>query len=247
MRQWLMDRELSSPPSLPHRRAPLGTLSSLYRRVEERWWDYRLGIDTRSGRKWTGSVPPHCVPYEPLPYRVLERALRTLTVTERDVLLDYGCGKGRALVAAAQRPFARVLGVELVPELTRAARANVARAHRRLACQVVQVYESDARTFDVPDDVTVIFMFNPFDGALRGEVADRVEESLLRRPRRLTVLAIDHLRNGDIFPRPWLVRKRELAASPLDWMCIRVYGTRMAALRDLQRQSQLSERSDAVV
>ena len=56
--------------------------------------------------------------YSPVGWRQLPRVLPPDSVTERDVFVDLGSGKGRAVLeAAATYPFARVIGVELVPEL----------------------------------------------------------------------------------------------------------------------------------
>ena len=65
--------------------------------------------------------------YEPSPLLALRRGLRGRELRPDDVFLDLGCGKGRVLVDAVQLPFARVVGVELVPELVEQARANLAR------------------------------------------------------------------------------------------------------------------------
>ena len=57
----------------------------------ERSWDKLLQIKT-SGRDETNADEYHH-PYEPTPYRVLERLARCGLIGERDVVLDYGCGK----------------------------------------------------------------------------------------------------------------------------------------------------------
>ena len=45
--------------------------------------------------------------------------------------LDIGSGKGRALLLAAEYPFRRIVGVELMPELNSMAEENI----RRFASQ----------------------------------------------------------------------------------------------------------------
>ena len=60
---------------------------------QEQQWDKLLKIKT-SGRDDTKS---DCFryPYEPTPYCVLERLANSGLIQEGDVILDYGCGKGR--------------------------------------------------------------------------------------------------------------------------------------------------------
>ena len=56
-------------------------------------WDLALGIRT-AGRDETNADQYHH-PYEPTPYCVLERLADSGFFGEGDVVLDYGCGKGR--------------------------------------------------------------------------------------------------------------------------------------------------------
>ena len=59
----------------------------------ETTWDAALGIRT-TGRDETHADAYHH-PYEPTPYCVLERLAGSGFFQKGDVLLDYGCGKGR--------------------------------------------------------------------------------------------------------------------------------------------------------
>ncbi|HSZ14937.1 MAG TPA: class I SAM-dependent methyltransferase [Solirubrobacteraceae bacterium] len=118
----------------------------------------------------------------------LARGLRGCRVGREDVLMDYGAGKGRVLLAAARLPFGRIVGLELNEADAEIARANasIAGPHRR--CPRIEVVVADARLWPLPDDVTYIYLFNPFwDETFKG-MLDRVLESLDRRPRQLTVI-----------------------------------------------------------
>ena len=70
--------------------------------------------------------------------------------------VDLGCGKGRALLVAAERPFRRLIGVEISPELARVAQRNTAREPR------IHVEQGDAATFAFPEEPLVIFLYHPF-------------------------------------------------------------------------------------
>ncbi len=114
----------------------------------------------------------------------LFRGLSGCRIGRNDVFLDYGSGKGRVLLHAARRPFARVIGLELHESECEIARSNLEIAANRLRCREVDVICGDATVWRVPDDVTYIYMFNPFKGEIFKAVLDRVCESLDRRPRR---------------------------------------------------------------
>ena len=150
--------------------------------------EHRHGIRTarRVELDEVGMDAPGRIGYEPSPVLALRRGLRGRTVGPGDVFLDLGCGKGRVLVVAAQLPFDRGIGVELVPELAEQARANLARVE--LECGGVEVVCTDALAYEIPDDVTVIYLYNPFQGSIFQRVLDEIVASLEREPRALTLI-----------------------------------------------------------
>jgi hypothetical protein len=97
---------------------------------------------------------------------------------------------------AATFPFRRVVGVEYSAELNARAAELFARYKSRLACQVVEFVTSDATQFDLPPDVTVIYFFNPFWGAVLQGVIAKIRQSLDSHPRRLRI--IWHYEPGEI-------------------------------------------------
>jgi hypothetical protein len=135
----------------------------------------------------TGSAPDQN-PYVVSGWWFLRRGLQGYRVAPGDVFVDFGSGKGRVVYQAARLPFARVVGIELHEELTQVARVNVERNRSRLRCQNVELITGDVTTVQVPDDMTVAYMFNPVRGELfRGLIAN-VIASLDRRPRALRLI-----------------------------------------------------------
>ncbi len=127
--------------------------------------------------------------YQPSPWLTLPRALRRAEVTREDVFIDFGCGMGRVLLEAALLyPFDRVIGVELSPELAAVARGNLERNRRRLAAREFEVVASDVLDYQVPDDVTVAFFYNPFLGPIFEHVLRQLLASVDRAPRRLRIV-----------------------------------------------------------
>lgn len=70
-------------------------------------WDKLLKIKT-TGRDDT-NADQYRYPYEPTPYCVLERLGNSGLIRKNNILLDYGCGKGRFSVEILQKVFARVM------------------------------------------------------------------------------------------------------------------------------------------
>lgn len=127
--------------------------------------------------------------YVPAPYRALYTCMGQLPPLRpgTGVFLDYGVGMGRAAVVAARRPFARVVGIDLSPEMVERARQNVARARPKLRCEV-EIVHAATRTYSVGPDVTVVHLFNPFAGQTLASVGEEIRRSLREHPRELTVI-----------------------------------------------------------
>lgn len=171
---------LHPPPPPPELRE--GFVARLANRVLDR------GIDTG-----TFSVEPEHAARDNFGYvasawHILPRALRFTGVAEDDVFVDYGCGRGRAVHQAARRPFRKVYGVEIAPALAESARANLAaRAHQH-RCKDVEIVVADAKDFDVPDDLTIAYFFQPFWRDTFQAVLDNLIASVDRNPRRLWLI-----------------------------------------------------------
>src|SRR6185295_14589464 len=99
------------------------------------------------------------------------------------VFLDYGAGMGRAMILAATYPFRRVLGVDIVPELTAIARENFERCRAKLRCQDLVITTSDATQYQIPSDVTVIYIANAFNGGVLATVLRNIRALAAAAPK----------------------------------------------------------------
>ena len=133
-------------------------------------------------------------PYQPtesaLFHEMLE-ALREQTHLDfRDfVFLDLGSGKGRTLLMAADYPFRRIVGVELLPALHQAAQQNL-RKYRSESqkCFALEALCADATEFSFPAEPTVLYLFNPFPETGLKRMIANLEQSLREHPRAVYVL-----------------------------------------------------------
>ncbi|MHB1469467.1 MAG: class I SAM-dependent methyltransferase [Solirubrobacteraceae bacterium] len=154
------------------------------------FYERRLGVDTRGSL----ILPEHRgskLWYQGSRWRLLSECLRDAALGDGEVFLDAGCGKGRMLIQAARmRSFERVIGFDFSPELVEAAQANLAKVAPRLRCESVDVFVADAETWPLPDDVTVILLYNPFTGNVMRAFLEAILASFDRRRRRLRVLYV---------------------------------------------------------
>ena len=115
-------------------------------------------------------------------------ALRRLAPSSSDVFVDLGAGKGQALLTAARLPYGRVIGVEADGDLATVASENLRRARSHLRAGAIEVVTSDALTWPLPDDTSVIFMYCPFVGELFHRVLEGAFASHARRQRDLFIV-----------------------------------------------------------
>lgn len=172
-------------------RLPFGpSLLALRQRLPGAVFDARLGVHTAEPVN-LHDLDLHTddrVDYEPSGFLVLRRAMRTVEVTESDVFVDFGSGKGRIVLQAARYPFRQVIGVEISPQLHRTATANVERSRHRLRCQDIVLVNTPAEEFTIPDDVTVAYFFNPFHGPPFAHVVRALIDSYDRNPRPVRII-----------------------------------------------------------
>jgi len=120
-------------------------------------WDRLLGIKT-TGRDDSASDMTK-YPYEPTDYRILEILAGFGYIGKNNVLLDYGCGKGRVCFFFSAQTKCRSIGIEYNPRLLERAKANREKARRG---HLVTLVQADAANFDIPPKADRAFFFNPF-------------------------------------------------------------------------------------
>jgi hypothetical protein len=145
------------------------------------------GLTVRGGNRASGHD------YRPSPYFVFEWALSAIDDDlSRLSFVDYGAGKGRVLLLAAQHPFAAVGGIEFAEELHDNAAMNIAQFPRsRMKCRTVECALDDAVNIGAVDGDAVHYFFNPFAPEVFAEVLKGIVASYHARPRRLYLILID--------------------------------------------------------
>ncbi|MFI9557602.1 methyltransferase domain-containing protein [Nonomuraea endophytica] len=175
---------------------------SFRRRLARLLYDRRLGVSTTDFADLAdfGLDHPERVYYSPAYWGTLRRALPARDVSGHDVFLDLGAGKGRmVLEAAGGYAFKRVIGVELSAELARIARGNLAATRLRLRAGEVEFVQSDVLDYDIPDDVSVVFLNNPFRGKIFAAAMTRLLDSADRNPRPITLIYFNPVEEPYLF------------------------------------------------
>jgi precorrin-6B methylase 2 len=154
-------------------------------------FDRRYGVRTeaRVSARELALPSPDLVDYSPYAWLGLRRILPRSEVTPDDVFVDVGSGMGRVVLQAALHyPFRRILGIEISSQLHEISVTNLASNKARLRCPQVELIHANALELELPDDVTVVFLYNPFTGATFQAFLDRLLRSIDRNPRVVRVI-----------------------------------------------------------
>ena len=143
-------------------------------------WDKLLKIKT-SGRD-DSRANTYNYPYEPTPYEVLDRLANSGLITKKDVLLDYGSGKGRVEFFFSWQVRCHTIGIEYDERLYDCAILNMETAS---AAGQIQFLLENAESCQVPAEVNRCFFFNPFSVEVLQIAMARILESWYEDPREI--------------------------------------------------------------
>jgi len=103
------------------------------------------------------------VPYVVTPMEIVERMLRMAEVGKDDFVIDLGSGDGRIIIESAKRG-ARGMGVDLDPNLVRAATENARRAGvgERVRFETMDLFDADL----APATVVTMYLLPDFNAKL---------------------------------------------------------------------------------
>jgi predicted RNA methylase len=153
-------------------------------------WEYR--VNTTSGtvgwrERLLGVFHSAYQPTDPTAFREM---MDRLPISFADfTFIDLGSGKGRTLLLASEYSFQRIIGVELLPELHRAAEENI-----RAYCEAkhpgsqIESLQMDACEFEFPTTPLVVYLFHPLPTAGLERVIRNLDESLLKFRRDVWVV-----------------------------------------------------------
>ena len=159
-------------------------------RALDRRRDAEFGIDTwrRYGQRDLGLSEANSFGHQAVSYPDMRELIGRLKPSAGDVFLDLGAGMGRAVCVAATFRFRKVLGVEISPQLCTIAEKNVRRIEAKLVCRNVRIEQASAEKYCVPLDVTVVYLFNPFQGTVLRTVLENIRRSLSEAPRPMRLV-----------------------------------------------------------
>ncbi len=174
-------------------------IQTRYARFERRRYSQRsnktnLQFDLRYGVETSLIVPvedldlsdkEYASRYQPISEELFHQSLARIRIDHSQYLfIDYGSGKGKALILASRFPFRKIVGIELSAALCSVCQRNLAVfSSRERSSHIFEVVCSDARTYVLPNQPLVLFFYNPFRDVLMEAVINNITDSLRASPR----------------------------------------------------------------
>lgn len=128
--------------------------------------------------------------YEPIHCVDFSQFLEPLGIPYGHFLfVDFGSGKGRAVLLASALPFKKIIGIEFSDALTATAKKNLFRYPNELKkCKDIEFVVVDAAEYDLPYEPLVLYFFNPFKRPVMKQVVNNVTRTFEAYPRRIVVV-----------------------------------------------------------
>ena len=149
----------------------------------------------------------YAVQYEPSDPRLVRGQLDKLDIDATQfIFVDFGSGKGRVLLIAAERPFRQVIGIEFSRELHEIALRNIGRLPPHLDRRApVRSVNGDAAEVELPKGNLVCYFNNPFGPPIISRVAERLVAH--HRDHGCHILVVYVVpRHRDVFERSGIFR-----------------------------------------
>jgi hypothetical protein len=113
---------------------------------------------------------------------------------------------GRFICLMARRKVRRCIGVELAPQLCKAAQENAGRLRGRQS--PIQIVCADAATVDLSGG-TIYYMYNPFGRATMQDVLQSIRGTLSQNPRNITIAYYNSIAEDLLQASGWLEKYHE--------------------------------------
>jgi tRNA G46 methylase TrmB len=158
-------------------------------------FDERFGVDTSgflhpTDLNLNSANHVHAVSYGGSDPKDFREAIEALNIDYgRFVFIDFGSGKGRAILLATEFPFKKIVGVEFSEVLHNIATENIKRFRSDIArCTNIEAVCMDVMEYALPNDPLVCYFCNPFDETLMARVASNIRSSFIKKPRTIFIV-----------------------------------------------------------
>jgi SAM-dependent methyltransferase len=166
-------------------------------------WEFRLDTTGATVGWRTRLLGMFYSGYQPIEPYLFREMLSKLAIDFREfTFIDIGSGKGRALLLAAECPFRRIVGIELLAELNAVAQANIRKLQDRSAREPnIEAICGNATDYAFPEDPLVLYLFNPLSVLELNKVMRNLDQSIKRNSRPVYLVYANPIWEREVIDR----------------------------------------------
>ena len=120
-------------------------------------------------------------PYEPTPYSVLERLAESEYIIDENVVVDYGCGKGRVGFYLSAKLGCKTIGIDFDHRMIEKAKKNLETFTGKIKPEFICV---PAEKYEI-ENADSFYFFNPFPIEILQSVLGKIIDSYYENPRSM--------------------------------------------------------------
>ena len=149
----------------------------------------------------------HSTFYVPTPIIPFFKLMKTLNLPKTAVFVDYGAGKGRAMILAAEcGRFCKIKGLEFSPSLYNSARENIQNYINKSGKNLFNLIYANVINYKVKAEDNFFYFFHPFNETILSQCLENIYLSLKKHPRKVFLVYqsncknnTDHITSNGIF------------------------------------------------
>ncbi len=131
----------------------------------------------------------HATYYIPSPVIPFCKMIKGLSLPQPSVFVDYGAGKGRAMILAAECGFHKVKGLEFSPSLYHSAQKNLQSYNEKSGGKgCFELIHTDATAYPVKKEDNCFYFFHPFKDHILKRCLKNIYSSLKEQPRQALLI-----------------------------------------------------------
>ena len=157
--------------------------------MDEQEYDRALRIKTTGTREWVNQSA-HYNRYEASPYDALDALFDEYELKKSDVVVDFGCGKGRLTFYVHNRFQVTATGVEMNGQMYQEALENQSSYMEKLKkpSGLIHFERCLAEEYEVEPGDNRFYFFNPFSVQIFAKVIDNILLSVERKKRTVDII-----------------------------------------------------------
>tara|TARA_B100000315_G_C14499485_1_gene551635 strand:+ start:149 stop:859 length:711 start_codon:yes stop_codon:yes gene_type:complete len=154
-------------------------------------------------------------PYVPVRYKPFLGFLQRSGINPDLAFVDLGCGKGRAMIIAAEYGFKKIRGVEFSKKVHDCAQKNINQIQPHYQDTCFELFYLDVLNYQIRPDDSCFFLYHPFDKTILEMCLSNIQKSVEQNPRKIFLIYHDNLSSANyklLYCTNWLsaIKKDEL-------------------------------------